>query len=186
MNISGGEFRGRKIKSVKGLEVRPTSEKIRQAFFNIVQNYIKESLFIDLCCGTGIMSFEALSRGAKGAILVDNGLKSIQTVKENISKLKVDELAIVINDNVVSYLNLKKIPIDKDVIIYFDPPYEKEKLYNRILGLFEKTKFQKSCIIAIEHKFDFELPKLETMAVWKTKRYGDKCITLFASFCKLC
>ncbi len=182
MNITGGILRGRKIKSPSGLEIRPTSEKMRQAFFSIVQNYINGALFVDLCSGTGIMGFEAVSRGCNRAVLVDNSFTAIKLMKNNILKLGIEDNIDVINSNVISYLKSIRNFTSGNVIFYFDPPYKEKKLYKVVLTLLAGFKFEQDVIIAVEHLNEFKLPEIDTLNLWKTKKYGDKSLTLFATF----
>jgi len=182
LNISGGTLKGRKVKSLKGQEIRPTSEKMRQAFFSVVQNYIEDAIFIDLCSGTGIMAFEALSRGALNAVIVENANKAIKVISDNSSMLQLNDSSDIINENVVSFLKRRQIPKDKRIIIYFDPPYLDSKLYKVVLSYLAKVNYLKSSIIAVEHLSKFSLPVPKDFSIWKVKQYGDKTITLFASF----
>lgn len=186
MKVTGGYLKGRKIKTIKGLDIRPTSEKIRQAFFNIIQNYIEGYVFVDLCAGTGIMSFEAVSRGFGKAILIDNSNKSIKMMNENINLLDINEECSVVFENILTFVKLKKIPENENLIIYFDPPYENKRLYDKVMHYINKIKFEKSVIFAVEHKSNLELKKIDNLEIWKVKKYGDKTISLFATFNNVC
>ena len=88
MRIVAGKNKGNILKLPKGLSVRPTSEKVREALFNILGVSVKETCFLDLFAGTGAAGIEALSRGAKNVIFIEKELKCIKTIKKNCSILK--------------------------------------------------------------------------------------------------
>ena len=85
MRVTTGLARGRKLVAPQGLDTRPSSDMTKQAVFNIVQNYVEGSTFLDLFAGSGQMGIEALSRGAKHAVFVDASPKAIQAVRENLA-----------------------------------------------------------------------------------------------------
>ena len=100
MRIISGIFKNRPLASPKGLSTRPTSEKLREALFNISQNYIQESVFLDLFAGSGAMGIEAISRGASKATFIDADRDSIRCIKENLKNFKIEDQALVLPGDV--------------------------------------------------------------------------------------
>ena len=128
MRILSGDFKNRAIETPKQANTRPTSSKLRAQLFNICQQVIEESRFMDICAGSGAMGLEAISRGAAHALFIDHDADAIRTVKKNISLLHVEEKSrVVFSDAVVALKKLESEILQGKVqpfdIIFFDPPY---------------------------------------------------------------
>lgn len=91
MRIIAGEKRGTKLYTLEGLNTRPTLDRVKESLFNIIQSEIRESVFLDIFAGSGAIGLEAVSRGAKKAILCDNNKQAIQIIKKNIEKTRVSK-----------------------------------------------------------------------------------------------
>lgn len=122
MQIIGGKLRGQKLTAPEGNSTRPTSSRLREALFNIVQSYIENASFLDLYAGSGAMGLEALSRGAERATFVDNGREALICIKANAKHLKAEDKSTILNGDVFRMLEMlaKKTQFD---IIYADAPY---------------------------------------------------------------
>lgn len=148
MHIFSGKYKNRLLKSPQGIQTRPTSGRIREAFFSICQNYIEGARFLDLFAGSGAMGLEALSRGAAFTTFVDLSRESVQCLKENITHLKVESQTKVYLGDVFNLLeNISKRGSQFDVI-YADPPYLKNGIFDdksipyslQVIHLVEKLK----------------------------------------------
>ncbi len=124
MQIIAGRFKNHPLKAPKGLETRPTSAKLRQAVFNILQNEIEDTSFLDVFCGSGAMGLEALSRGAKRAVFIDQSSFAIQALKENIRALKVEGDTFILPYDYLKGLKSLEKKNDLFSVIYVDPPYQ--------------------------------------------------------------
>lgn len=124
MRIIAGQFKGAALKTPKGMQTRPTPSRLRETVFNILQNHIEGSTFLDLFSGSGLMGFEALSRGAKSASFVENNVQSIQCIKSNAEQLKLAGNFQLIRSDVIAYLERCSKQGKQFDIIYADPPYE--------------------------------------------------------------
>lgn len=134
MRIISGQFRGRKLADSKNLKtLRPTSDKAREALFNILfsARFLKDTdfelrncNFLDLCCGSGAVGFEALSRGAKSVTLIDINGDHVDLAKKNAESLKVG------NEVKILKLDARKLPKNNEAfdVIFIDPPYEDDYL----------------------------------------------------------
>jgi 16S rRNA (guanine966-N2)-methyltransferase len=134
MRIIAGIYRGRNLKSPPSLEVRPTSDRLRETLFNILAPVISEVRFLDLCAGSGAVGIEALSRGAAHATFVDRSRKICGLIESNLDLCRIPEDETeVINDEASDFLHQavarKLAPWD---IVYFDPPYKDD--YLRVLN----------------------------------------------------
>jgi 16S rRNA (guanine966-N2)-methyltransferase len=155
MRILSGIYRGQKVLFPERDVLRPTQEKVRAAIFNILQNDIENCRFLDLCCGTGSMGIEALSRGAKYVHLVDI---QTDTVTENVNRLKptpTPESVHITTSSATRFLSTLQ-PNSYDVI-FCDPPWKEVDLYAEALTLIAKTKaLSPKGILFIEHHRDYD------------------------------
>lgn len=123
MQIISGIYRSRKILAPKGVETRPTSSRLREALFNICQGAVEGVDFLDLFAGSGAMGFEALSRGARSALFIDDSRESVRCIQSNARMLDVEgQVRVVYADVFDALKKLSKEGTAFD-IIYADPPY---------------------------------------------------------------
>lgn len=137
MRIIAGTFKGRSIKTPKTASTRPTQSMLREAIFNICQNEIEGSRFLDLFAGSGAMGIEALSRGAAHATFVEQNRTAIQCIKENIANFHLESVSRLIPIHFKRALVLlEKEQFD---LIYIDPPYDMSIDLTSILPLLHPT-----------------------------------------------
>lgn len=121
MRINAGKWKGRTLFSVEGMATRPTPDMMKQALFNIIGDRIVNSSFCDVFAGTGNVAFEALSRGAKNAVVIENSRPALNVIRQNAQKLGCgSELVVMSNDAVIALNLLKGKKYD---YIFIDPPY---------------------------------------------------------------
>ena len=165
MIITGGNFRSRKIKSPKEKIVKPTLSKVRESIFNVLSNMIEfeGKSFLDLFSGSGIMGFEAISRGFSELTCIDNNAQNVMLLKENAKILGIDA-------NILKYDSLKylKNHCDNYDVIFLDPPYESDYI-EKCLSIIKKT--QNKSIIVIETLEEKEID-LTDFAILQEKKYG--------------
>jgi 16S rRNA (guanine(966)-N(2))-methyltransferase RsmD len=130
MRVIAGEFRSRKLKSVEGMDVRPTSDRMRETLFNVIAAELAGSVFLDAYAGTGAVGIEALSRGAERAIFIEKSKIAVETIKSNLASLDLAARARVVGGSVKIYLP----SLDAD-IVFFDPPYELAAEYQTTLQI---------------------------------------------------
>ena len=123
MRILAGLFKNRTLASPKGKKTRPTSSKVRESLFDILQNDIENATFLDLYAGSGAIGCEALSRGAKTVTFVEKDSLAVRCLRKNLSDLSLEEKADIFHGDsldAIKYFQRKKIFFD---LIYMDPPY---------------------------------------------------------------
>lgn len=147
MRIISGIARGTNLHTLEGLETRPTLDRVKESVFNIIQNEIQDSVFLDLFSGCGAVGLEAVSRGAKKSILCDKSADAIQIIKKNISKTHFEEKVEVYN---IDFSKCLKSIKDKLDIIYIDPPYKSDYVEKSLEILQESGLCNKDTIIIIE------------------------------------
>lgn len=157
VRITGGECRGRIIEAPEGLEVRPTASKIRQAFFNILNNILIDARFVDICAGSGLMGIEALSRGASNLIAIEENKRIAQAIESNLERLGLHRRAEVIKGEARRVLPL--LSAGEADIIYVDPPY-KSTIAEPIIRLVDELSLLSNHgVLAIEHAAGTRLPE---------------------------
>jgi len=128
MRVIGGEFRSRRIKTLPGLETRPTPDRLRETLFNVLATVIADTIFLDAYAGSGAVGIEALSRGARRAIFVEKNRAAVEVIRENLSTLGLEKRAEVFTGKTLTVL--ERVAAD---IVFLDPPYEKEIEYESAL-----------------------------------------------------
>ena len=183
MRIVAGEWKGRRIAAPKGTAVRPTPERVREAWMSILQNDLPRARVLDLFAGTGALGLEALSRGAEFVDFVENDPRSLRTLEENICALDAGERCRIHRDDALEFLsrpsppasrapvNAARAPADAArlsplVIAFADPPY-RTGLAAKLASLWLAAPF--SAIFGVEHEATETLPD-----GGDRRRYGDR------------
>lgn len=180
MRIIAGQSKGRGLVPIKGRNTRPTSDKVKESIFSIIQDRIQDSMVLDLFAGTGNLGLEALSRGAFRAIFIDKDTNAIQTINKNRHKLGYKEKSEVFrNDAIRSLTELSKRDILFD-IIFMDPPYRKG--YEEIL-LFSIDSFDilhNDGIIIVEHDAKILLhDNIANLNRFDWRKYGGTGVSFY-------
>jgi 16S rRNA (guanine966-N2)-methyltransferase len=173
MRVIGGEFRSRVLKSVPGLDTRPTPDRMREALFNVLAPRIAGAVFADLYAGTGAVGIEALSRGASRAIFVEQSRAAVNIIRENLRSLGLEARAQVRQGRVLTML--PKIEAD---IVFLDPPYDLAKEYALVL---EQLGSQQTSLVIVQHDRRSNLEK-SYGALQRTRelKQGDNVLSFYA------
>ncbi len=149
MRIIGGKYKSRKLFTLEGLATRPTLDSTKEAIFNSLGNYIPDFVVLDVFGGSGALTLESISRGAKKAYIVDNSPQAIQIIKKNITSLKVENNVIVLQ---CSYDDaLKKLNNMKFDIVFLDPPFRMKVIDELITYLIENDMINDGGYIMAEY-----------------------------------
>jgi 16S rRNA (guanine966-N2)-methyltransferase len=184
MRIIAGAYKGRNLKSPPSMQVRPTSDRLRETLFNIIAPRIEDARFLDLCAGSGAVGIEALSRGARHATFVDRSRKSCQLIESNVELCRIPEEQYAIYQTTAEdFLSHKKAQeaqegnardVDGWDIVFFDPPYKED--YLRTLRLL------KDGLIIVEHHHKNPLPEtIGTLVRTRILKQGDSSLSFYAS-----
>lgn len=123
MRVITGSARGRRLKTLEGDDiVRPTTDRVKEAMFSIIQFELQDAAVLDLFAGSGQLGIEALSRGAASCVFVDKNKEAYETVRENLATTGLDSKATVMNADSITYIRNSRLKFD---IIILDPPYNK-------------------------------------------------------------
>ncbi|SNU05624.1 16S rRNA (guanine966-N2)-methyltransferase [Lachnospiraceae bacterium] len=171
MRVIAGSRRSLPLKTLEGDATRPTADKYKETLFNCLQMDVPGSVFLDLFSGSGSIAIEALSRGAKRAVLVENSREALNIIKQNIHFTKFEEESEIVRSDVISYLN-RLSTVDAD-IIYIDPPYGKGLEREAVEILDRKTFKNKDIKIIVEARLDEDMSYIEDtgFVIYKIKNY---------------
>jgi len=176
MRVTGGIGKGRRLTVPTGSGVRPTSDKVKQALFNILGDRVLDASFLDLYAGAGGIGIEALSRGAGSVVFVDSSRGSLSVIKKNIEQAGFEDLAQVIPARAESYLKRSSGPYD---IVFLDPPYA-EDLQPLLDRIAESGIVKISGIVVAEHFKKQPSPeKAGALVLYREARYGDTVLAFY-------
>lgn len=170
MRIIAGEMRGRRLKTVAGMDTRPTADKIKGAIFNVLREKIDQARVLDLFAGTGNLAFEALSRGAREVVLVEKAFPAQKVIQENLSNLGGEQTQLFGMD---AFEFLRQYPEEQFDLIFLDPPYHKELVSKALILLGNPCRLTLSGVIVAETASNEELQVSEPFEIRKTGEYGD-------------
>lgn len=173
MRIVAGKFKSRIINAPMGDNTRPSSDKTRQAIFNVIAPYVYDANVLDIFSGSGALAIEAISRGAKKATMIDNNLEAIKCIKSNISSLRINDQCVVINDD---YKVIEKLNESFDIIL-LDPPYKLNVIDEIIKIIEEKELLNENGIIVFESDQEHVINYEVNGYVIKNKKYGIAHVT---------
>ena len=157
-------------------KIRPTTDRVREDIFNIISHKVYESVFLDLYAGTGAIGIEAVSRGAKSALLVDNSRIAINLIEKNIEKTKAENIRAIRYD-VGKFLYNSKGSYD---IIFMDPPYLKQTASHDIKTIVQRSLLAKGGIVVAEAALACVLPEnIGHLAKTKYKAYSQTAISIY-------
>lgn len=175
MRVITGTARGHRLIAPEGMDVRPTTDKVKEAVFSAVQFELENASVLDLFAGSGQMGIEALSRGAAKAVFVDSSAKSIKCVNENLRATKLDKYSQVVSRDSYDYIKLTSSKFD---LIILDPPYRQGHI-EKLLPL-AAEKLNDGGSIICEYESELETPEAPEGTVFRKEyRYGKINVAIF-------
>ena len=180
LRIIAGTAKGHKIKTPKGIFLRPTSDRVKESLFNILSGMIAGADVLDLYAGTGNLGIEALSRGAGSAVFVDREPANCSLIRENLIHTKLMGNARIIRSDAlkaIEKLSGERLKFD---IIFLDPPYNKKIIEKALKYIENNDIIKKSGVIAAERDIDEEVPeKTSVLKLVRNERYGDTVLSFY-------
>ena len=171
MRVIAGTARNLKLETPEGLDTRPTTDRIKETLFNILQSDIPGSVVIDFFSGSGALGIEALSRGAKKAYLVDNGKKAAECIVRNIKHTHFEDKAVFLKEDFLSSVyHINEAHID---IVFMDPPYASDFVRPLLLALKDKSYIGEDTLIVVESALNTSFDYVEDMGytIFREKKY---------------
>ena len=160
MRVIAGTARSLPLKTPEGLDTRPTTDRIKETLFNMLQWDIQGAVFVDLFSGSGAIGIEALSRGARKAYFVDNAARAMECIQQNLTFTKLQNRAIVIKQDACSALTAIREETAVD-IIFMDPPYGQGHEKYVLTALKDRTYVTEDTRIIVEASLDTDFSWLE-------------------------
>jgi 16S rRNA (guanine(966)-N(2))-methyltransferase RsmD len=185
MRVIAGTYRSRILKSLKGLALRPTSDKVRETLFNVLGPGVAGSRFLDLFAGTGAIGIEALSRGASKVVFVENHAPAAALIRRNLESLGIRKGATVLAadalralDKLASKEKNKSSQYDH---IFLDPPYAAAKDYARVLEFLGwGNLLAPGGVVIAEHRRSFDLPEeAGALQCYRVLKQGDAALSFY-------
>ncbi len=185
MRIIAGTYRSRPLKSLPGMDVRPTSDRLRETLFNVLiagrANGLEDTVWIDLFAGTGAVGIEALSRGARQVYFVDSSRKSAAAVRDNLRSLQIEEGADIVERDAVTALKLLDAEAVRCDFCFIDPPYRLEGAYEQTLGFLSQSQLLRpeSVVIAEHDKRLDPGERFGALSRFRKLQQGDSSLSFY-------
>ena len=181
MRVTGGRLRGRRLASFKGLEIRPTSDRVREAIFDLLGHHLEGRRVVDLFAGTGSLGIEALSRGASWALFIDDFPRAIELIGKNLALCGLEAQGAVLRKDLQRGFPRKLRLLEEKIdLVFLDPPYRKNMIPPVLEELALLNILDSPSILVAQSEQKEVLPHRVKSLEWvKSKTYGDTRITLY-------
>jgi 16S rRNA (guanine966-N2)-methyltransferase len=185
IRIIAGKYRSRQLKTLKGAALRPTRDRLRETLFNILGELVVGSCFIDAFAGTGAVGIEALSRGAREVIFIENHAAAAALIKKNLESLEIRAEARILSIDALRGLEmLAKESFNANQgqeILFFDPPYDNAADYDRVLSFTaSSTLLKEGALVVAEHRSKFDIPEtVKNLQRVRVLRQGDVSLSFY-------
>jgi len=182
MRITAGTLRGRRLTTLRGQAIRPTSSKVREAVFNLLKDRIEGARVLDLFAGAGALGIEALSRGATFTLFVDSSGTAKRTIEENLKQLELGERGRVLCCEVEKAIKMLSRNGERFQIVFMDPPYGKGLAQDSLRAIAQQAILAAEGIVVVEQGKrerigdEYGILRLKT-----SKRYGDTQVSVFVT-----
>ena len=180
LRVISGKARGLKLDTPKNQDVRPTTDRVKESLFNMINSYIMDSNILDLFAGTGSLGIECLSRGAKNCVFVDKSKDSINIVRSNVKKARVENESTILNVDFKDAVKRLSTQNQKFDVIFMDPPYYENMFIECLKSIDEFNLLDEDGIIVVEHDtkdlFEESIGRLNKS---REKKYGNTTLTFY-------
>ena len=179
MRVIGGTYRGRRLRTIGGQTVRPTSDRLRETLFNILSGDVAGSSFLDICAGSGAVSIEAISRGAARATMIEISRRTCAVIEENLKSLGISSKSLVINSDALAALKRIEASGRRFDIIFFDPPYGSD-LYSKVMAfLGSRDVVEPGGIIIVEHRAKMPPEDVDGLHLYRRLKQGESALAFY-------
>nr|WP_314278524.1 16S rRNA (guanine(966)-N(2))-methyltransferase RsmD [uncultured Peptostreptococcus sp.] len=179
MRVISGSARGLKLNTPSDDKIRPTTDRVKESMFNIIQDLVYDSQVLDLFAGSGALGIEALSRGANRVVFSDKSPDSIKIVKSNIEKVKLSNKSLVLNYDFKRCLSKMGSENQKFDLVFVDPPYYKGLFEEVLATIRDNDILNKDGVVILEHDANTKIGHVDGLEVYKEKKYGITMLTFY-------
>ena len=183
MRIIAGEAKNRIIKTRKGFDTRPTLESVKESLFSIITPYIEGSVFLDLFSGSGSISLEAISRGAKRAVMIEKDGEALKYIIENIDNLGFSDRCRAYKNDAIRAIEILGRKNEKFDIIFMDPPYQ-DNVTKKVLKAIDKAHIltEDGLIICEHHLLEDLEDNIASFRKTDERKYNKKILTFYTKW----
>jgi 16S rRNA (guanine(966)-N(2))-methyltransferase RsmD len=172
VRVIAGEFRSRRLKSLPGLNTRPTPDRLRETLFNVIASRVSDCVFLDIYAGTGAVGIEALSRGARRAIFIEKNRAAVDVIRENLAVLGLGSRAEVFTSKAATVLERSRADI-----AFLDPPYELSKEYEVSMTALDQSD---TPLVIVQHSSRFAPQEAYgNLRRYREIKHGDNCLSFY-------
>ncbi|MEW6448034.1 MAG: 16S rRNA (guanine(966)-N(2))-methyltransferase RsmD [Bacillota bacterium] len=180
MRVIAGSAKRCKLQTPPGRSIRPTSDRVKEALFNILASKIPNARFLDLFAGTGSIGIEALSRGAAWVIFVERSPRAVSLIRENLRRTGMTHKATVFIKDALTAVNLLGRREDRFDVVYIDPPYKKGYETKALSLIAKRCLLAPGGLAVCESDCREELPEaIEDLVLMRRERYGDTVLSFY-------
>jgi 16S rRNA (guanine966-N2)-methyltransferase len=180
MRVIAGSAKGRLLKSIKGEHTRPTSDRVKESLFSILHPYLASSVVLDLFAGSGSLGIEALSRGAKQAVFVDNSRGAVEVIKYNLRITDLANKAQVIPGHFRKGIALFQKEGFRFDLVFLDPPYNSGLVLEALEALIESSVLKNDGLVVAEHSVKEEMPSsVQNFLLKRSVEYGQTKLSFY-------
>lgn len=176
MRVLSGRYKGKKLLGSKDNSIRPTTNKIKEYIFNILQDYCEDKVAADIFCGSGNLGIESLSRGSKYLVFVDNSQDSLKILKSNLNNVQIDQnLYQVVQKDAIKFCQEFNNKFD---LIFMDPPFYYPPINDLLSSIFKNEILIENGILVVEHEISNPVNlDNEYFEIFKQKKIGRSLIS---------
>ena len=179
MRIIAGKARGTQLLAPKGMDTRPTQDKVKESLFSMIQLDVPDANVLDLFAGSGALALESLSRGAASATIVDKSREALDCIRKNIAKLRMEQVTGVLPcDWEQALIKLSSMGKTFD-LVFLDPPYRMTDLGSICRRMHELGLLAANAMLVLEHRTGVELHMPSPFALEKERTYGETQIHFY-------
>lgn len=180
MRIISGILRGKKLISFRGDAIRPTSDRIKGSIFNILAKSVQDARVLDLYAGSGNLSLEALSRGARSAVLIDDDKRSLDVIERNIKVCRLQSQTRTIRWDIRTNLNCIDHFTPPFDLVFMDPPYNTDLIPITFFHLQQTNSLAEDAVLVVEHHSPLHLPAdVKKFQIMDHRKYGKTLVSFF-------
>jgi 16S rRNA (guanine(966)-N(2))-methyltransferase RsmD len=180
MRIGSGEMRGRRLHAPRGERTRPTSGRLKKSLFDVLAGRLPGARVLDLYAGSGALAFEALSRGAEHAVVVERNRKACESIRRNAFELRLSDRVDILAMDVSSGLSKLRHRGERFDVIFADPPYRTSESEDLLVDLGRDPLLAEGGVLILEHHHKRELrDRYGSLARVRTLKAGESTLTLF-------
>lgn len=182
MRIIGGQLRGKRLSPVRTAAVRPTSDRLREAIFNILSGSIDGAVVLDLFAGTGALGIEALSRGARSAVFVDRNRDAVALITRNIQQCRLEDRSTVFCWDIARNLDCLRGAGQTYDLVFLDPPYNHGLILPALQFLLRYNLLKADANLVVEHSSSEDFSAIaEAIAIADTRKYGKSLVSFLVA-----